>query len=60
LQNPTNFPAPRVIARTTAPQTSHSPLTATLVAALAKGAVIAIDGKSLKGAYEKARKVRRK
>ena len=28
-------------------------LTATLVAALAKGGVIAIDGKSLKGAYEK-------
>jgi hypothetical protein len=28
-------------------------LTATLVAALAKGGVIAIDGKSLNGAYEK-------
>src|SRR5215469_11902847 len=28
-------------------------LTGTLVAALAKGGVIAIDGKSLKGAYEK-------
>jgi predicted transposase YbfD/YdcC len=31
-------------------------LTATLVAALAKGGVIAIDGKSLKGAYEKGEK----
>jgi hypothetical protein len=31
-------------------------LTATLVAALAKGDVIAIDGKSLKGAYEKGKK----
>src|SRR5262245_13269742 len=31
-------------------------LTATLVAALAKGGVIAIDGKSLKGAYEKGAK----
>jgi hypothetical protein len=31
-------------------------LTATLVAALAKGGVIAIDGKSLKGAYEKGKK----
>jgi len=31
-------------------------LTATLVAALAKGGVIAIDGKSLKGAYEKGQK----
>jgi predicted transposase YbfD/YdcC len=31
-------------------------LTATLAAALAKGGVIAIDGKSLKGAYEKGEK----
>jgi predicted transposase YbfD/YdcC len=31
-------------------------LTATLVAALGKGGVIAIDGKSLKGAYEKGEK----
>jgi predicted transposase YbfD/YdcC len=31
-------------------------LTTTLVAALAKGGVIAIDGKSLKGAYEKGEK----
>src|SRR5215470_14475860 len=31
-------------------------LTATLVAALAKGGVIAIDGKSLKGAFEKGEK----
>jgi hypothetical protein len=31
-------------------------LTAMLVAALAKGGVIAIDGKSLKGAYEKGEK----
>jgi predicted transposase YbfD/YdcC len=31
-------------------------LTATLVAALAKGGVIAIDGKSLKGAYDKGEK----
>jgi len=31
-------------------------LTSTLVAALAKGGVIAIDGKSLKGAYEKGEK----
>jgi len=31
-------------------------LTATLVAALTKGGVIAIDGKSLKGAYEKGEK----
>src|SRR5262244_3460480 len=31
-------------------------LSATLVAALAKGGVIAIDGKSLKGAYEKGEK----
>jgi hypothetical protein len=30
-----------------------SKLTATLAAALAKGGVIAIDGKSLKGAYDK-------
>jgi DDE_Tnp_1-associated len=34
-------------------------LTATLVAALAKGGMIAIDDKSLKGAYEKARKAHR-
>jgi predicted transposase YbfD/YdcC len=31
-------------------------LTATLVAALAKGGIIAIDGKSLKGAYDKGEK----
>src|SRR5262245_18691320 len=31
-------------------------LTATLVAALAQGGVIAVDGKSLKGAYDKGRK----
>jgi hypothetical protein len=31
-------------------------LTATLVAALAKGSVVAIDGKSLKGAYDKGEK----
>src|SRR5262249_20719249 len=36
--------------------TSFGRLTATLVAVLSKGGVIAIDGKSLKGAYEKGEK----
>ena len=40
----------------TALDAAFGQLTARLVAALAKGGVIAIDGKSLKGAYDKGRK----